>query len=570
MGTRNLSYWTQNSYRSCENVLAHYIYISETVNQLKQTHTLLLKVLTKPHTHNLFFTRFLRQLLQVPGDRFNYARKVFDQIPNCKSQFLWTSLIRIHVSHAFFSESILLYAKMHQRGIFPYGFTFSSVLNACARMPAICEGKQIHTKTLKTGFLSNKIVQTSLLDMYAKCGFTVDARIVFDTMDDKDVITWTAMICGYSKTGVMDEAQRLFDIMEEHNVVSWTAMVAGYANCGDMKSAKELYEMMTERNSITYLAMIAGYGKCGEVSEARRIFDEMPEKDVKCWAAMVACYAHNGYAMESIEMYKVMREENVRVTEVAMVGAMTACSQLGDAEMAMTLAEHMEGGSCNSTLIVSNALIHMYAKCGDVEKAWTEFGRVKERDIVSYSTMITALADHGRSQAALDLFLRMRKEGIKCNQVTFIGVLNACSHGGLVEEGCKYFELMTRVYGMEPLAAHITCMVGLLGRARQLEKAYRLMLENEELCDAVTWGALLGACEIHGNAKMGEIAASHLFKLEPKCTGNYVQLANIYASISRWNDAEKVRKMIREQERIKSPGCCWISSREMHYTVPPC
>ncbi|XVE51883.1 hypothetical protein DITRI_Ditri02bG0076700 [Diplodiscus trichospermus] len=530
----------------------------KTTNQLKRSHAFFLKTLLKPQ-YLLFLTQFLNQLLRVPGDNLCYARRVFDQIPNCKNQFLWTFLIRSHVFHGHFIQSILLYSRMLCKGILPSGFTFSSVLNACARVPAMFEGKQVHARVEKSGLLGNNVVQTALLDMYAKCGFLLEAERVFSAMEEKDVVAWTAMICGYTKVGLMDKARCLFDAMEESNMVSWTAMVAGYAHYGDMKAAKELYGWMVEKNSVASLAMIAGHGKCGDVSEARRVFDEIVKPDDSCWAALVACHAQNGYAKEAIEIYNTMRDQSVRVTEVAMVGALSACTQIGDIKMAEVLAKILEEGCCDRTLFVSNALIHMHARCGCMEQAWREFRRMKERDVITYSTMITALSDHGEPQEALVLFSEMQKEGFKPNPVTFIGVLNACSHGGLVEEGWKLFELMTQILGIVPLTEHLTCMVDLLGRAGHLEKAYNLIMEYGAATDAGIWGALLGACKVYGNAALGEIAASHLFEIEPENVGNYVLLANIYASLNIWEDAERLRKIIREKEKRKSPACSWAS-----------
>ncbi|KAK8574655.1 hypothetical protein V6N13_034089 [Hibiscus sabdariffa] len=540
--------------------IPHYLQRSSSISQLKQTHTFFLKTLRKPLQYHRLLTLFLAKLLPVSGDHLCYARHVFDQIPNCKSQFLWTSLIRSHVFNGYFVQSILLYSRMQREGILPSGFTFSSVLNACARIPAMFEGKQVHARVEKSGLLSNNVVQTALLDMYAKCGFMLDAERVFNGMDEKDVVAWTSMICGYTKVGLMDKARFLFDEMEGPNMVSWTTMVAGYANYGDMEAAEELYDRMMEKNSVACLAMIAGYGKCGDVSKARRMFDEMVNPDSSCWAAMLACYAQNGYTEEAIGIYRAIRVQNLRITEVGMVGAISACTQIGDVTMAEALAQDLEEGCCERTLFVSNAVIHMHAKCGCIEQAWMEFCRMKQRDVVSYSTMITSLANHGESRVALALFSKMHKEGIKPNQVTFIGVLDACSHGGLVEEGCKLFQLMTHVFRLVPLSEHLTCMVALLGRAGHLEKAYNLIIEYGDVSDSGTWGALLGACKVYGNAQLGEIASSHLFEIEPEDVGNYVLLANIYASSNKWKDAERVKKKISEKEKRKSAGCSWVPS----------
>lgn len=251
------------------------------------------------------------------------------------------------------------------KGISPSGFTFSSVLNACARVPAVFEGKQVHARVEKSGLLGNNVVQTALLDMYAKCGFVLDAERVFNGMEDKDAVAWTAMICGYTKVGLMDKARFLFDHMEGRNMVSWTTMVAGYANYGNMEAAKDLYDRMMENNSVAWIAMIAGYGKCGDVSKARRIFDGIVQPDTSCCAAMLACYAQNGYAKEAIEIYRAMRGQNVRITEVGMVGVISACTQIGDVSMAEALAKELEercfSKSCLYVLVIASVVLSLNA-----------------------------------------------------------------------------------------------------------------------------------------------------------------------------------------------------------------
>lgn len=235
---------------------------------------------------------------------------------------------------------------MHKAGIPESEFTFSSVLSASARIPVLYLGRQVHARVIQLGFLTNKIVLTSLMDMYAKCGFISDAKSLFVAIDDKDIVAWTSMIRGYSKLGMMDDAQELFDKMEERNSFSWTTMVAGYANCGNMKAAKLLYDAMLEKNPVSQLAMIAGYGRCGDVAEAERIFGGILVPDSSCCAAMVACYSQNGYAKEAIDMYKQMKEENLGTNEVAIVGAISACVQLGDVEMASKLIDQVDEGCC--------------------------------------------------------------------------------------------------------------------------------------------------------------------------------------------------------------------------------
>lgn len=210
----------------------------------------------------------------------------------------------------------------------------------------------------------------------------------------------------------------------------------------------------------------------------------------------------------------------------------------------------------------------MHSKCGSLEQAEREFNRMPDRDVVSYSTMITAFADHGKAEEALQILRKMEEEGIKPNQVTFTGVLSACSQGGLVKEGLKQFELMTQNYQIAPLSEHLTCIVDLLGKSGQLEKAYGVIMEhNRRDIDAGVWGALLGACRIHGNAELGEIAARHLVELEPNDAGNYIALANVYASVGKWKDAERVKKMMRDLRKQKTPGLSLIQASDSSHRI---
>ncbi|KAE9590403.1 putative tetratricopeptide-like helical domain-containing protein [Lupinus albus] len=535
---------------------------TKTIGHFKQTQALFLKLHTQPHHYHYFLGRLLLRIIQFPCEpNLHYAHQLFDKIPNCQNGFLWSSLIRSILSNGQFRCCISTYARMHKNGVFSSWFTFSSVLNACGRVPAKFEGKQVHARVVQSGCFGTKIVQTALLDMYAKFGCVIDARYVFDRMGDKDVVTWTAMIRGYAKVGTMVEAQWLFDNMGEKDNFTLTTMVAGYANKGDMKAAKELYDAMNERDAVSSVAMIAGYGKFGDVSEARRVFDAIPmPRNASTCAAMLACYAQNGYANEAIDMYKEMRQVKIKITEVAMAGAMSACAQLRDIRMSKTLTDHLEEGCCERTHIVSSALIHMHSKCGNINLAWREFGRMKYRDVYAYSAMVAAFAEHGNSQDAIDLFSKMQKQGLKPNHVTFISVLNACSSSGLIEEGCRFFQIMTEVYDIDPLPQHYACMVDMLCRAGQLERAYSIIKENASKADATTWSSLLAGCRLYSNVELGEIAAKHLFEIDPKDSGNYVLLANTYASKAKWECAEEVKMMMSEKGIIKPSGYSWIQS----------
>lgn len=332
-----------------QSIIRRYIRVSQTVNQLRQTHAVLLKTQPDKSTkHHRTVGCLLVKLLGLPGDNLRYARRLFDNIP--KSQKTGNSLpgllLRSHVLLGQFRTAIKLYARIQREGVAPCGFTFSAVLTACARIPVLFEGKQVHARVARSCFLGNKVVKTSLLDMYVKNGALADATALFGEMGEKDIVAQTLMLYGFSKTGMLSEARRLFDEMKERNIISWSTMVAGYANIGDMGSARDLYDQMPRKNSVTWLAMISGYGKIGDVDSARAIFDGLDVQDEKCWAAMLASYAQNGHPEEALKLYKEMSRKNVMITEVAAVGAISACTQLADVKMATELSEHIEEGCC--------------------------------------------------------------------------------------------------------------------------------------------------------------------------------------------------------------------------------
>lgn len=330
-------------------LIGHYIRVSKTADQLRQIHAFILKTLPNNSIkRHRSIGRLLSKLLRLPGDSLRYARHLFDDIPKCKTRgnSLPGLLLHSHVRLGHFRTAIALYAGMQREGVPPCELTFSSVLTACARIPVLLEGRQIHARVVRSCFLGNKIVETCLLDMYVKNGALNDATAMFDEMEEKDVFAQTVMLYGFSKMGMFREARELFDEMEERNIITWTTMVAGYANIGDMVSARDLYDQMPRKNSVTWLAMISGYGKIGDVDSARAVFDSLDEQDEKCWAAMLACYAQNGRPEEALELYKEMKRENVTTSEVAVVGAISACTQLADVKMASELARHVEEGCC--------------------------------------------------------------------------------------------------------------------------------------------------------------------------------------------------------------------------------
>lgn len=431
-----------------------------------------------------------------------YGASVFAQVryPNA---FLYTALIRGYLVDGMLKESVLAYNSMRRGGLTPLSFTFTALLKGSATESDLNLGRQLHGESVKLGgFCADLSVVNVMMDMYVKCGLLDCGRKVFDEMPERDLISWTLLIDAYAKAGEMDCASDLFRAMPVKDMVAWTAMVTGFAQ--------------------------------------------------------------NAKPREALEYFERMLSAGVQTDEVTLVGVINACAQLGAVKYASwvrNVAESSGLGPAND-VHVGSALIDMYSKCGCLEEASNVFKCMQEKNVYSYSSMIIGFAMHGCAHSAIELFEEMVKTNVKPNSVTFLGVLTACSHGGLLEQGQWFFEQMQSSYGVSPGVDHYSCMVDLLGRTGKLNEALDLIKKMPMEPNAGVWGALLGSCRVHVNPDIAEVAASHIFKLEPSNIGNYILLCDVYAKGGRWEDVLRVRKLIRAKGLRKNPAFSWVEGEK--------
>lgn len=350
-----------------------------------------------------------------------------------------------------------------------------------------------------------------------------------------DVFLLNALLTVYSSRAPIDDARLLFDRMPLRDVVSWNIM-------------------------ITRLTKLRG-GEGDGMDAARALFDEMPERSVRSWTAMIAGYVQARRPREAVRMFREMEREGMRPNEVTVVAVLAACADLGDLDLGTRVHEYSDRSGFGRNVRIRNTLIDMYIKCGCVEVARRVFDGTleEERTVVSWSAMIGGHAMHGQGEAALELFRMMTQSGVRPNGVTFVGILHACSHMGLVEEGRRFFESMTKDYAIVPEIEHYGCMVDLLSRAGRLEEALEFIRSMPIKPNSVVWGALLGGARVHKSVEMGEEAIRHLVHLDPMNDGYYIVLSNIYAEVERWEDAAKVRRLMRDNGVVKTPGWSTIS-----------
>eukprot|EP01018_Ginkgo_biloba_P032700 Gb_11667 [translate_table: standard] len=493
------------------------------------------------------------------------ARGLFDKMSK-RDVVSWNAMIAAYAQSGHDNTALTLFQEMQLANVKPNSVTMVSVLPVCTHLAALQKGKEIHNYIIKSGFESNLFIRNALIDMYAKCGSIQLARHLFDKMSKEDVVSWNAMIAGYVQTGLGNEALELFDQMLlaniKPNAVTMVCLLPAFVDITDLQRRKWIHDYIIrsglESDVSVGTALLAVYAKCGNIDIAQNLFDKMSKRDVVAWNAMIAGYVQNGCANESLILFHQMQLAKVKPNSSTIVSVLSACANLAALQQGKCVHDYIIRSGLRSDVPVENALLTMYAKCGTIEVAHQVFEKMSRRDVVSWNAMIAGYGMHGQGKDALAIFFKMQQAGLKPDHITFVGVLSACSHAGLVDEGWQYFDCMRRDYCITPRVEHYACMVDLLGRAGHLDEAYDLITMMPLEPDASVWGALLGACRIHSNIELGECVSEHLIELEPKIVGNYVLLSNLYAAAGRWNDVAKVRAMQKDRGLKKSPGCSWI------------
>ena len=495
----------------------------------------------------------------------NYSHRIFHQTkePNI---FLFNTMIHGLVLNDSFQESIEIYHSMRKEGLSPDSFTFPFLLKACARLLDSKLGIKLHGLVVKAGCESDAFVNTSLVSLYGKCGFIDNAFKVFDDIPEKNVAAWTAIISGYTGVGKCREAidmfRRLLNMGLRPDSFSLVRVLAACTRIGDLRSGEWIDDYITKigmvRNVFVATSLVDFYVKCGNMERACTVFDGMLEKDIVSWSSMIQGYASNGLPKEALDLFFKMLNEGVRPDCYAMVGVLCACARLGALELGNWASNLMDRNEFLGNPVLGTALIDMYAKCGRMDRAWEVCRGMRKKDIVVWNAAISGLAMSGHVKAAFGLFGQMEKSGIEPDGNTFVGLLCACTHAGLVDEGRQYFNSMERVFTLTPEIEHYGCMVDLLGRAGFLDEAHQLVKSMPMEANAIVWGALLGGCRLHRDTQLVEGVLKQLIALEPSNSGNYVLLSNIYSASHKWDDAAKIRSIMSERGIKKVPGYSWI------------
>ncbi|KAF9611533.1 hypothetical protein IFM89_032933 [Coptis chinensis] len=497
--------------------------------------------------------------------RVKIGRRLFNQMP-IKNVVSWTTMIAGYMQNSCDWDAMKLFSEMTQQGWRPDGYTCTSILNSCGSLQALEQGRQVHCYTIKANLESDEFVKNGLVDMYAKCSSLADARRAFDSMNGRNVISYNAMIEGYGSQGMLSETLGLFQEMRVRSVLpsllTFVSLLGLSASLSTINFSRQIHGLIVKFGVAIDLyvgsALVDVYSKCLCIEDARLVFDDIDEHDIVVWNAIIFGYTLNGQGEEALKLFLRLQLSRMKPNEFTFVALVSAASNLASLVHGQQFHNHLIKIGLDLESYVSNALVDLYAKCGSIEDGQRMFDATNRKDIVCWNSMISIYAQHGQAEEALLMYERMRGEGVEPNYVTFVAVLSACSHVGLVENGIHYFNSMMLEFGVEPGIEHYVCVVALLSRAGKLYEAKEFIEQMPIEPEAIVWRSLLSACRLAGDVNLGKYAAEKAISLDPQDSGSYVLLSNILASRGLWGEVEKVRRRMDCSEVLKEPGNSWI------------
>ncbi|KAL3717418.1 hypothetical protein ACJRO7_008926 [Eucalyptus globulus] len=497
----------------------------------------------------------------------NGAARVFFNLVD-RDSVSWNSMLSGFVQNGLHSEALQLFRDMQDFNQELDTVSIMGILAASSRLANLLHGTAGHGYVIRRGLDTDLQVGNTLMDMYAKCRRPRLMGKVFYSMPVKDIISWTTIIAGYSQNDCHMDALKCFrEVQMEGMDVNKMMIGSVLLACVGLKSlrhVKEIHSFML-RKGLSDLALqnriVDAYGACGHTDYASRAFELIENKDIISWTSLISCYVHNGLAQEAFQVFLEMKEAGIEADYVTLVSVLSAAADLS----LLQKGKEIHGSIIRRGFIlegsVSTSLVDMYACCGDLENACKVFSSIDRKELSLWTTMIYANGMHGRGMVAIDLFKRMIDTNLVPDHITFLAILYSCSHSGLIDEGKTFFTSMQHDYQLEPWSEHYACLVDLLGRANRLDEAYEFIKSMPIEPTAEVWCSLLGACRVHSDKRLGEIAVHKLLELNPDRTGNFVLMSNILAANGRWKDVKEMRMRMKGIGLKKMPGCSWIELR---------
>ncbi|KDP33502.1 hypothetical protein JCGZ_07073 [Jatropha curcas] len=466
----------------------------------------------------------------------------------------WNEIIKKHMLVGNAEQAVLTYVNMQVHGFRADNYTFPILLKAAGKNCASRIGFAFHGQTIKTGFYRHIFVQTALINMYGTLHCTADACKMFENMPVKDLVAWNSMLDAYASNGEMEDAISLFHMMPLKDLSSFNILISGYSSCGEVLAARSIFDKMAIKDIVSWNSILSACTRAGDMEKAFALFQEMPMKNTISWNTMLAGCLQRGQFSEAVDLFDEMKTTNCLPDYLTATSVLSACAHLGSLETGIKIHVYAIYSGLASSPHVTTALMDMYAKCGSIEQALQIFFKAQVKDIYCWNAIISGLALHGHGYAALKLFGYMKKKHERPDDITFIGLLNACSHSGLVEEGCRLFDSMLN-FGISPKLEHYGCLVDLLGRAGHLDCAFHVIEAMPFEPGESILGALLSSCIIHQDLETGERVIKLVSSTAPYISdGELMMFANLYASCGYWEEANRWREMMNNTGIVKTAG----------------
>lgn len=504
----------------------------------------------------------------------------------------WTAMLTAFGNLGQFKKVLELYVLMQEEGVSPDAWIIVSALQACGMLAETDEnllkagilkqGKDIHAEACRRRYESDIFVGNALVTLYGKCGSVEDAEDAFQRLSDLDIVSWNAMLAGYAQQELAAQGLRLYEEMLQHGVIpDDRTFVSALQACAVLaedeslvqvngqglrlkswQKGKAIHALVCQENyeSDVFLgsALVSVYGKSGSVSDAQDVFDRLAKRDTPVWNAILAAYVLQGKGDQALQLYREMQEEGVTPDDITLMCVLQACSYTGDLEVCQHVHQHTLSIGQEVNLLLANTLIHTYGTCASMVEAHKVFETLPQPNVVSWNAIIAGYARNGNHSATFQWYEQMLLAGAKPDEVTFLSVLSACGHAGLVERGIAYFESMSKEHGVSPEIEHYVTMVDLLGRAGFFSRVELLLAEMPMQPSLSLWMCLLAACRKHGELELGKRAFDCAVHSQPKCSAAYVMMSNIYSEAGLWDNAKEINSIRQKQGAWKKPGQCWI------------
>ncbi|XP_073065549.1 pentatricopeptide repeat-containing protein At4g19191, mitochondrial-like [Primulina eburnea] len=522
-----------------------------------------------PYSVNIYVQTALVDMYVKCND-LECAYNLFDEMSD-RDVASWNAIIMGFAQVGFIDSVSSLFNRMRTEDLIPDAVTImglTQMVYGNKDRKLLCA---VHCFGIKSGFEDDVSVANTWISGYAKCGDLCSAEMVFHgvNLDSLTTVSWNAMIagCSYVEDSVKSVGvyKQMLCIGHRPDLSTILNLLSSFSRPESLCHGKLIhahgvkigcYEDVTLLNTL-----VSMHCKCGDIDSARYIFDDMKVKSRVTWTAMIGGYTKQGDLDEALSLFHAMEVAGEEPDLVTIVHLISVCAKVGSLDIGKWIDEFAVSKGLKGNVMVCNALLDMYAKCGSIQDAEEIFHAMDGKTVVSWTTMIAGYGLNGKFQESLYLMDQMLKLGLEPNDATFLAVLQACTHAGFLEEGWGFFEKMSKVYGLSPGLDHYACMACLIGRQGKLEEALKFILHMPTKPDAGVWGALLCACKIHSDLGIAEYAARHLFELEPQAAAPYVEMANIYASTKEWEGFAAMRREMKSKQVIKSPG---QSAIQMH------